>query len=896
MKSSHILTALLCLMVGALVFTGPLATTLAEEKTVEIAGQKYPLKKFDELSDFKSPRRFEKIKDGMKITPEGVPFAYDGPRGHVLVDEYFKIRFPMDKVFAGAKAATKGSKCLSCHKGIELISDTHDFGCIKCHKGNAASEDLEIAHKGILPNPADPRVVSQSCGVSDCHQDQLYRVERSLMSTSAGEIASTRFAWGAQDGLDAVYAATDKAGLKLIPTQAESNELVDDMLRKKCLRCHINSPAPQRAGDYRGTGCAACHMVYSNDGKTMTGDMAIQKTQKANLAEKAKDKKLAADMSGLIGKRGYPMKHRLTVAVPTVQCVRCHSGNRTGTEYIGLFEHDYEKMYRSPRDLGGPPSALYGIDHHTLVPDIHYEKGLACIDCHTATEIMGKGEVFSASHEALETTCSDCHGTVDSAPKTTRIKKDASAVKAVKANPNINYSLKAGDEVVMTSRGTILRNVKKTAKGFVLTSKVTGKQHTIPLIKDSEQKPIPHQVTRMMQNVECSACHAQWLSLDLATHLMREDYKGYKKWARWREPDPNTLRALFEVLGTTVGDKMTLPHLKTKGLGKDMSKWPEPKTLDWISGDMDPGIWYSSMTMRRWEDNILGRNAKGKVSAFRPQYQYFVSHIGPEMGKLRSEEKKLKKALSQAPSMKEKKKLRMQLFKLKKKIKKQVFADNQAPTTKDGRMGLVMNPYTPHTIGAVGRRCEECHTNAEAAGLGRSTYYAAKKEWAPQLDSRRAGMGIDFQIHQAVTPEGDPLQITTQKGARFFNKQEIAFLTGKSRLFRAMRYLDLKENNYLTLLDRDEKKLTGGAKRMVKEGISRGDIRKVGSYYDWRRYGFWQTDPVVFDDDYFRGKKKKKDWSKDPVIVEEKKEIEEGSKTYLKSETTNFNFVPKPKK
>ena len=121
------------------------------------------------------------------------------------------------------------------------------------------------------------------------------------------------------------------------------------MLRKKCLRCHINSPSPNRLGDYRATGCAACHMIYANDGQTITGDKAIQQTQTANNEAKANDPKLKSDLSGLLSKRGYPMKHRLTTAIPTVQCVRCHSGNRVGTEYIGLFEHDFEKMYRSPR-------------------------------------------------------------------------------------------------------------------------------------------------------------------------------------------------------------------------------------------------------------------------------------------------------------------------------------------------------------------------------------------------------------------------------------------------------------------------------------------------------------------------------------------------------------------
>ena len=150
-----------------------------------------------------------------------------------------------------------------------------------------------------------------------------------------------------------------------------------------------------------------------------------------------------------------------------------------------------------------------------------------------------------------------------------------------------------------------------------------------------------------------------------------------------------------------------------------------------------------------------------------------------------------------------------------------------------------------------------------------------------------------------MSEDGEALQITTQKGARFFNKEEMDALLTKSDAYKALRYQDLQEQNYGALLDRKAAMLTGGAKRMVKEGISNGDVRKVGSYYDQKRYGFWQTDPIVFSDDYFKNGQKTKTgqdaWS-DPVIQEEKKVIEAGSRTYLTPENTNFNWIPEDQK
>ncbi|NOR11286.1 MAG: hypothetical protein GQ541_07335 [Desulfovibrionaceae bacterium] len=893
MSNKKLATVLAACGAGALLF-GIAVSSLAADKMIKVGDKEYPLKKVDELSDFANPRRFElpmKNVDGemMKITPEGVPFAWDKPRKHMLEKEYLEVKFPVDKVFAGVKAASKGGGCLTCHDGIEAISDTHDFACVQCHQGDDRSSDMKAAHAGMFSNPSDGTVVAKTCGTANCHEDQMHKVDSSLMATSAGEINATRYAWGAQSSVDAIYSVNGKGGTKMIPTEKESGQLVDDMLRKKCLRCHINSPAPNRLGDYRATGCAACHMIYANDGQTITGDKAIQKTQTANNEAKERDVKLKTDLSGLIAKRGYPMKHRLTTAIPTVQCVRCHSGNRVGTEYIGLFEHDYEKMYRSPRYKWNAPLAPYGIDHHTLMPDIHFKAGLACIDCHTSTEMMGNGKTMAAAHEATEVTCETCHGTPGASAQTAKLAKGDAALKAANANPN--YSAKAGDVVAVTAKGTKMANVKKTSKGMVLTSKVTGKQHVIPQLMDVKNQPTAHKVAGHMASMECSACHSGWVSMDFGTHLMREDYPSYKKWKRWREPDPQTLKLLYAALGSGVGDKMQTVDRKFKAWDKDQPA----QEMDWLNGEKSTGIWFGSMTMRNWEDVILGKNPEGKYSMFRPQYQYFISHLGPDVGKLRKEEMNIKKKLLMTSDPDERLKIKLALREMRKKVKAQIFMDSQLVKTTDGMPGLVMNAYTPHTIQTVGRRCEECHTNGEAAGLGRSTFYKAEDTWAPQLDSGRAGLPIDFQIKQVVSEDGEPLQITTQKGARFLNKKEMDALLNKSDAYRAMRYQDLQEKNYGALLSRDTANLPGGAKRMVKEGISNGDVRKVGSYYDQTRYGFWQTDPVVFSDDYFKkGLKKKtgKDVWNEPVVREEKKVIEAGSRTYLTPENTNFNWIP----
>lgn len=89
-------------------------------------------------------------------------------------------------------------------------------------------------------------------------------------------------------------------------------------------------------GDYRSSGCAACHVVYANDreprhaltytqfgrdGETTTIDPTINKNEP-----------------------GHPLKHAFTRAIPTSQCMSCHmhQPNMFMNTYLGYTMWDYE--------------------------------------------------------------------------------------------------------------------------------------------------------------------------------------------------------------------------------------------------------------------------------------------------------------------------------------------------------------------------------------------------------------------------------------------------------------------------------------------------------------------------------------------------------------------------
>ncbi|WP_395394050.1 multiheme c-type cytochrome [Novosphingobium sp. BL-8A] len=110
-------------------------------------------------------------------------------------------------------------------------------------------------------------------------------------------------------------------------------------------------------GDYRSSGCTACHVIYANDreprhsliyaglgrdGQSITRDPTIAAlTQRgAHGALKDGHEGEGQDMR----ERGHPLQHVFTRAIPTAQCMNCHmhQPNIFLNSYLGYTMWDYE--------------------------------------------------------------------------------------------------------------------------------------------------------------------------------------------------------------------------------------------------------------------------------------------------------------------------------------------------------------------------------------------------------------------------------------------------------------------------------------------------------------------------------------------------------------------------
>lgn len=107
-----------------------------------------------------------------------------------------------------------------------------------------------------------------------------------------------------------------------------------------------------RPGDYRSSGCTACHVVYAND-RSLTNSGWYGKYGNQGLSY-SKDPTIPKDQ------RGHPIAHQFTSAIPSSQCMNCHmhQGNLFVNPYLGYTwwdqetdgEHMYPKEQHDPTD------------------------------------------------------------------------------------------------------------------------------------------------------------------------------------------------------------------------------------------------------------------------------------------------------------------------------------------------------------------------------------------------------------------------------------------------------------------------------------------------------------------------------------------------------------------
>ena len=97
-------------------------------------------------------------------------------------------------------------------------------------------------------------------------------------------------------------------------------------------------------GDYRSSGCTACHMVYANDRSPVHSGPYAKYGNRGRAAAAVDEIVRHVDPTIPTEESGHPIHHRFTRAIPTSQCLVCHvhPGTNVLNSYVGYTWWDLE--------------------------------------------------------------------------------------------------------------------------------------------------------------------------------------------------------------------------------------------------------------------------------------------------------------------------------------------------------------------------------------------------------------------------------------------------------------------------------------------------------------------------------------------------------------------------
>lgn len=516
--------------------------------------------------------------------------------------------------------------------GIDKFADYTHNG-----KTHTALEYLQFI------NPGDLRVVTKSQGCGECHQGHAECVNGSMLATEAGILSGAMYAAGVEGAVPetktlyektsaslgfravqdpdyvldpskigsvsellelpvmsqrieapgklfknpdytAAALANDVNANRAVKTDSKLHELYREQVAFTCGDCHLGSAgANNRYGDYRSSGCTACHMPYSLDGRSRSRDPNVPKDEPAN----------PDDIRP--GERSHVRAHRIVSVKKTLAnghglegindyaCVGCHQGsNRTVMQYWGIRLDQNQDLRRKVQYPANPVTfvntanderlfdpvvgnrTFNGRNAHQYIlfedydgdgrddtpADVHYEAGLGCIDCHGSFDLHGGdvtksgNDLKSRMHQSVAITCESCHG---------------SATAYASTKQGTNYAGQAAT-VAVDAKGNELKHVARDQDGHLyLTSRVTGKRHFVVQTKDTvvdggiknpfSQAPVysakasyamgrddglastgigPRQTNCAStgfahgDSMSCASCHSAWTNTCVGCHLEGE--------------------------------------------------------------------------------------------------------------------------------------------------------------------------------------------------------------------------------------------------------------------------------------------------------------------------------------------------------------------------------------
>lgn len=372
--------------------------------------------------------------------------------------------------------------CLVCHRDVIGLGNAHSpdaIGCASCHGGDVLTLDKVRAHAGMETIAGNLATARLRCGQAACHPTIIPRVERSVMATMSGIVAVNRTVFG------------EGAVVSRPPHVKDLGQsAADTHLGQLCASCHLGlekTALGPNGEDARGGGCIACHLAYSHEALVALNRYKDQKQR---------------------GPAEAPRQHpAISLDIDNGQCFGCHSrSGRISTNYEGWHE-----MHDPPTEVSDPlrpaPSRFRTpADERVferVMPDVHQQRGLDCIDCHTANEVMGDGVAHARKSEQLRVTCEDCHSSSGKALPVipaSQLDPESRRILALRAWP-----------------GPAASHYVRAATGDALVNVVAGSDGQPRLVRKraGDKRPLKAAAAVCVEGrgharLSCGSCHTAW--------------------------------------------------------------------------------------------------------------------------------------------------------------------------------------------------------------------------------------------------------------------------------------------------------------------------------------------------------------------------------------------------
>jgi len=436
-------------------------------------------------------------------------------------------------------------------------------------------------------------------------------------------------------------------------------------IRQECQRCHLAVRGHQSRGDYRGMGCSACHIPYSNEGFYEGGDSSILRSEPGHLLVHT----IQATRDAKVTVHGHTYS-----GIPVETCTTCHNrGKRIGVSFQGLMESAYVSPWR---DDGAPQPKLHTKNYLSMKGDIHNTKyHMVCQDCHTTLDVHNDGFLTGTTLGAVEIECADCHGTPTNYPWQLPIGYGDEFGQKLGSDPRglsenlLDFQQQGAvypseDGYLLSARGNPLGNVIRRGN-LVIVHTAGGEELELAplrLLAESGKQDLDARVAmgsipKHIDQMECYSCHAQWAPQCYGCHV-QVDYSKNTHGYDW----------------------VAAGHLHDSPAYRPNAHEPESADL------MIPGHVKESRSYLRWENPALGVNGEGRITPIIPGCQVNYTVVGTDGQTI------IKNKIFRTPAG----------------------TEGGGP---EGQLSIDMAPVQPHTNGKA-RSCESCHNSPKAAGYG----------------------------------------------------------------------------------------------------------------------------------------------------------------------------------